>query len=177
MEQRLEEPDMAPIYIGLGANLPHPEHGSPQQTLKAALAELDRRGVQVRRLSPWYRTAPVPASNQPWYVNAVAEVVTAWPADRLLAELHAVEEAFGRVRKVANEARLVDLDLIDFKEEIAEGGTGRAILPHPRMADRAFVLLPVAALAPQWRHPRTGKAIAELIAQLPPEQTAERLPG
>ena len=63
MEQRLEEPDMAPIYIGLGANLPHPEHGSPQQTLKAALAELDRRGVQVRRLSPWYRTAPVPASN------------------------------------------------------------------------------------------------------------------
>jgi 2-amino-4-hydroxy-6-hydroxymethyldihydropteridine diphosphokinase len=162
------------IFIGLGANLHHEQFGTPRQTLQAALAELGRYGVRVVRVSPWYRTAPIPASDQPWYENAVAEIATDLPADRLLAELHAVEAAFGRARTVPNAARPIDLDLLDFHGEIAAGGPGRATLPHPRMNGRAFVLRPLSDLAPYWRHPVTGQPIAALIEALPADQVAER---
>ena len=163
------------IFVGVGANLTHERYGAPQQTLGAALEELGHRGVQTLRLSPWYRTAPVPPSDQPWYVNAVAEVASDLPADALLAELHAVEAEFGRRRTVPNAARPIDLDLLDYHGEIASGGPGRATLPHPRMVGRAFVLLPLADLAPDWRHPVTGQPIRELLADLPPDQLAERI--
>ena len=170
----MENTGQGSIFIGAGANLSHPIHGAPRQSLEAAFAELGRRGVSVTRVSPWYRTAPVPASEQPWYVNVVAEVVTKLAPDRLLAVLHDVEEAFGRVRTVANAARMIDLDLLDFRGETAAGGPGRATLPHPRMAVRAFVLRPLADLAPDWRHPATGTPIQALLAALPPGQTIER---
>lgn len=163
------------VYIGLGANLPHPEYGSPRQTLEAALAELGRRGVPLVGLSPWYLTAPVPVSDQPWYLNAVAEMGTDLPADRLLALLHEVEEVFGRVRSVPNAARHIDLDLLDFRGELSSGGPGRATLPHPRLGGRAFVLRPLADLAPGWRHPATGRPVEELVAGLPEDQIIERL--
>jgi 2-amino-4-hydroxy-6-hydroxymethyldihydropteridine diphosphokinase len=164
-----------PIYIGLGGNLPHPRYGDPRCTLEAALAELDRRGVHPQRLSPWYRSAPVPASDQPWYLNAVAEVATQRLADDLLAEMHVVEEIFGRVRSGLNAARRIDLDLLDFKGEIASGSSGQATVPHPRLAGRAFVLRPLADLAPDWRHPMTGQPIEALVAALPAGQDIERL--
>lgn len=163
------------VFVALGANLDHPVYGAPRQALEAALEELGRRGMVVRQVSPWYRTAPVPASDQPWYVNAVAEVSTDLTADALLAQLHEVEDAFGRVRTVPNAARLIDLDLLDFNGEIAPGGPGHATLPHPRMEGRAFVLKPLADLAPDWRHPATGVTISALLAALPADQTAERL--
>jgi 2-amino-4-hydroxy-6-hydroxymethyldihydropteridine diphosphokinase len=171
----VENTGRSPIYIALGANLDHPEYGAPRHALEAALDELGRRGVSVRRVSPWYRTAPVPASDQPWYVNAVAEVATDLSADRLLAVMHEVEDAFGRVRTVANAARLIDLDLLDFRGEIAPGGPGNATLPHPRLEGRAFVVRPLADLAPAWRHPRTGTPIRALLADLPADQAIERL--
>lgn len=171
----MENTGRSRVIIALGANLEHPIYGPPQRSLEAALAELGRRGVAVRRISPWYRTAPVPAADQPWYVNAVAEVETDLAADALLACLHEVENAFGRVRSVPNAARLIDLDLIDFHGEISAGGPGRAILPHPRMTERAFVLRPLADLAPDWRHPRTGATVSALLAALPADQVIERL--
>ena len=171
----MENSERNSIFIGAGANLPHPTYGAPRRVLEAALEELGRRGVRVLRVSPWYRTAPVPASDQPWYVNAVAEVATALPADHLLAVLHEVEEAFGRVRTVPNAARIIDLDLLDFRGEIAAGGPGRAILPHPRLQDRAFVLRPLADLAPGWRHPVSGLPIQALLAALPADQAIEPL--
>ncbi len=164
-----------PIFVALGANLDHPIYGGPKRVLKAALGEIEWRGGAVRRVSPWYRTAPVPASDQPWYVNAVAEIATDRPADRLLALLHEVEDVFGRVRSVPNAPRVIDLDLLDFRGETAAGGPGRAILPHPRLHDRAFVLRPLADLAPDWRHPVTGASIQALLAALPPGQVIERL--
>jgi 2-amino-4-hydroxy-6-hydroxymethyldihydropteridine diphosphokinase len=144
-------------------------------TLKAALNELTRRGVDVRQLSPWYRSAPVPASEQPWFDNAVAEVATDLPADKLLAVLHEVEEIFGRARSTPNAARRIDLDLLDFRGEIAPEGPGKATLPHPRLAGRAFVLRPLADLAPDWRHPVSGISIGELSRALPPDQLVEKL--
>jgi 2-amino-4-hydroxy-6-hydroxymethyldihydropteridine diphosphokinase len=170
----VENTGRGPIFIGAGANLPHPIHGGPRPTLQAAFAALGQRGASVIRVSPWYRTAPVPASDQPWYVNAVAEVVTKLAPDQLLAVLHDVEQAFGRVRTVPNAARTIDLDLLDFRGETAAGGPGQATLPHPRMADRAFVLRPLADLAPGWRHPVSGTPIQGLLAALPPAQTIER---
>ena len=163
------------IYIALGANLPHPLHGSPETTLAASLNELGRRGIHLRAQSRWYRTAPVPVSDQPWYINGVAEIGTDLDADALLGELHAVEEEFGRVRTIANAPRLIDLDLLDYRGQIAVGGPGKATLPHPRMAARAFVLLPLAELEPQWRHPVSCVPIDALVAALPPEDVASCL--
>ena len=171
----MAEASAGSIYIGIGANLPHPTYGAPVDTLRAALTDLGGHGVERRRLSPWYRTAPVPVSDQPWYVNAVAEIATDLPPDALLAALHAVEEAFGRVRSVPNAARRIDLDLLDFRGEIAPGGPCKATLPHPRMAGRAFVLRPLADLAPGWRHPVSGASIKTLVAALPTDQLIERL--
>jgi 2-amino-4-hydroxy-6-hydroxymethyldihydropteridine diphosphokinase len=171
----VENAGQGSIFIGAGANLAHPIHGAPRQALEAAFAELGRRGVSVVRISPWYRTAPVPASDQPWYVNVVVEVVTKLAPDPLLSVLHAVEQAFGRVRTVANAARLIDLDLLDYQGKTAAGGPGRAILPHPRMAGRAFVLRPLADLMPAWRHPVSGTPIQALLAALPADQVIERL--
>jgi 2-amino-4-hydroxy-6-hydroxymethyldihydropteridine diphosphokinase len=163
------------IFIGAGANLAHPVYGPPRQTLEAAMAALEDRGVEVIRLSPWYRSAPVPASDQPWYVNMVAEIATGLLPERLLAELHAVEEAFGRVRTAPNAPRLIDLDLLDFHGKIDPGGPGRPTLPHPRMTGRAFVLKPLADLAPDWCHPVTGASLQALVAALPADQAVERL--
>jgi 2-amino-4-hydroxy-6-hydroxymethyldihydropteridine diphosphokinase len=163
------------IFIGAGANLGHPTYGSPRQTLEAAFGDLAGRGVQILRVSPWYRTAPVPVSDQPWYQNAVIDVGTGLPPDKLLATLHDVEQAFGRVRTVANAARTIDLDLLDFCGKIATGGPGRATLPHPRLAERAFVLRPLADLCPDWHHPVTREPIQALLAALPADQSTERL--
>ncbi len=162
-----------PVFVGAGANLPHPSYASPRETLQAALLELDRRGGRVLRYSRWYRTAPVPVSDQPWYVNVVAEVATSLSADDLLIALHEIEELFGRVRSVPNAPRLIDLDLLDYRGETAAPGTGRAILPHPRMAGRAFVLRPLADLAPTWHHPVSGTSIDDLLKALPEDQVAQ----
>ncbi|OYY41127.1 MAG: 2-amino-4-hydroxy-6-hydroxymethyldihydropteridine diphosphokinase [Rhodospirillales bacterium 24-66-33] len=159
--------------MGAGANLPHPSYASPRETLQAALLELDRRQAHVLRYSHWYRTAPVPASDQPWYVNVVGEVATSLGADELLAVLHEIEDLFGRVRSVPNAARLIDLDLLDYRGEIARPGPSRATLPHPRMTGRAFVLRPLADLAPDWRHPVSGASVRDLLKALPPDQIAE----
>lgn len=166
------------IFVAMGANLPHPEYGPPVETLSAALAALEEYGVSVVRRSRWYRTAPVPLSDQPWFVNGVAEVDTDLSAEDLLATLHRVEARFGRVRHRRLEPRIVDLDLISFNDLVrpAAGSDEGLVLPHPRMHQRAFVLLPLAELAPDWRHPRLGIGIETMIARLDPTQMAELLP-
>lgn len=165
------------ILLGLGGNLPSAAHGPPQATLSAALAELERAGVRILRRSPWYRSAPVPAGGQPWFINAVAVAATALPPRPVLDLLHQVERDFGRIRRERNEARPIDLDLLAY-DDIVEGdaaaGTG-LVLPHPRLHERAFVLLPLRDVAPLWRHPATGATLDEMIAALPPGQQAERI--
>jgi 2-amino-4-hydroxy-6-hydroxymethyldihydropteridine diphosphokinase len=159
------------ILLGLGANLPSAA-GAPAATLAAALRALADAGVTIERRSPWYRTAPVPAGDQPWYVNGIAVVATPLGPTDLLALLHRVEAGFGRVRRTPNEARPLDLDILDYHGLVRETAP---VLPHPRLHLRGFVLLPLRDVAPAWRHPVTGEGLAELIARLPPEQLAERL--
>lgn len=158
-----------PIFVALGANLPSERFGSPRRTLEAALTELERRGVTVIRRSRWYESAPVPRSDQPWYVNGVAEVRTALGPEALLALLHEVEQSFGRVRGARNAPRLIDLDLIAYGD-LVRPGPEAPVLPHPRAAERAFVLLPLAEIAPGWRLPGAGEPIEALVARLPGDQ-------
>ena len=161
------------VYIGLGANLPSPEHGTPRETLEAAIAALDTHGLAVVARSPLYESEPVPVSDQPWYLNAVVEVATDRSASEVLALLHSVENAFGRVRSVPNAARVLDLDLLDCRGEV-RAGPDAPILPHPRLQDRAFVLMPLGDIAPHWRHPVSRRGVAELLAALPPGQRIRR---
>jgi len=156
------------IFIGLGANLPSAA-GSPVATLEKAVADLLASGVVIRRRSPWFETAPVPrADDQPWYVNGVVEVATdLTPAD-LLGLLQRLEAEAGRVRSVANAARPLDLDIIAYGDRVETRND--PLLPHPRMEARAFVLLPLQAIAPGWRHPVSKRTVVELVADLPPDQ-------
>lgn len=152
------------ILIAIGSNLSSVA-GTPRETCDAALRLLPERGVSIRRTSNWYETAPVPISDQPWYVNGVAAVETSLPPDVLLRVLHDVEDEFARARSTLNAARTLDLDLLDYDGRIL--GAGPVLLPHRRMHDRAFVLYPLRDVAPEWRHPILGTTPAELIAKLP----------
>ncbi len=152
------------ILIGLGANLPS-RLGPPRATLEAALTFLEGRGVRVAARSRFYQSPAWPPSDQPDYVNAVARLETALEPHPLLALLHEAEAHFGRLRGLVNAARTLDLDLLDHHGLRIEAGG--LILPHPRIAQRAFVLLPLRDAAPGWRHPATGASIAEMIATLP----------
>jgi len=162
------------IFIGLGANLPSPEHGAPRDTIHAAIAALAARGLEIRARSPLYETEPIPVSDQPWYVNGVIEVASDRAATEVLALLATVENAFGRVRGERNAPRVIDLDLLDCRGELREGPEP-PLLPHPRLTDRAFVLRPLADIAPAWRHPVTGQGVTALLAALPPGQRIRRL--
>jgi 2-amino-4-hydroxy-6-hydroxymethyldihydropteridine diphosphokinase len=159
------------IFIALGANLPGPA-GPPRAALEEALARLAAEGVRVLGRSRWYRSPAWPDPAEPAYVNAVAEIATALPAHDLLQLLHRIEEQLGRRRGAPNAPRTVDLDLLDYHGAV-EGGSRGPILPHPRLHQRAFVLLPLAEIAPDWRHPVSRRAVAELIAALPAESRAE----
>ena len=162
------------ILIGLGANLPS-RWGPPRATCEAALDALREAGVTVVRRSRWYRSAPVPPSSQPWFVNGVAVVETALDPVGLLALMLDIERRFGRVRETRWAPRTLDLDLLDYRGVVRPGRPPPA-LPHPRLHERGFVLLPLVEVAPDWRHPRFDCAAAALVAALPPGQLVEPLP-
>jgi 2-amino-4-hydroxy-6-hydroxymethyldihydropteridine diphosphokinase len=157
------------IYIGLGGNLAS-RLGPPQATVEAALAAFPAGGITVVRRSRLYRSAPVPPSNQPWFINAVAEIETTLDAKSVLQKLEALELSLGRVRLQRNEARIIDLDLLDYRGLIRANPLDPPVLPHPRMTTRAFVLYPLAEIAPNWRHPVSGASIGALIAALDKSQ-------
>ena len=159
------------ILIALGANLPGPA-GQPARALDHALGELDGKGVKIRRVSSFYETPAWPNPADPVFVNAVAVVETALQPVELLALLHGVETALGRLRSAPNAPRTLDLDLLDYDGRVMNGA---AILPHPRMTERSFVLVPLAEVAPNWRHPVSGQGVGELLAALPDRDIPKKL--
>ena len=162
------------ILIGIGGNLASPGFGAPIDTLAAALVSLQRQGIPVAARSAWYRTEPVPRSAHPWFVTAVASLSTDLVAPDLLAVLQAIERQYGRVRGERNAARVLDLDLLDHRGQVTE--TASLVLPHPRLHQRRFVLVPLAEIAPCWRHPLSGLTAEQLLSRLDENQTIERLP-
>ena len=175
-------------FIAVGANLTDAQGRTPIETCKAAVARLAALGLDIVRVSRWYSSAPVPDLGGPWYVNGVAHVTTMLDPVQVLELLHRIEAEFGRVRRRRWESRPLDLDLLDQDGVVrvpavppapivvgaaVEDDGGRAPdphLPHPRLAARAFVLLPLADVAPDWRHPVTGESVRALIDALPPGQ-------
>ena len=151
------------IVIALGANLDS-QAGPPSHTLRAALATLAERNVRILTVSPFYKARAWPDPRDPDYVNAVAIVETGLEPAALMRTMQQTETFYGRERSKRNAPRTLDLDIADYNGRIEDGPP---TLPHPRLADRAFVLVPLSDVAPGWRHPVTGKSVAELIAALP----------
>ena len=149
-------------YIGLGANL-----GKPVAQVRralAGLAELDE--VEVLRVSRLYRNPPLGPKEQSWYINAVAQVRTRLTAEELLRALGRLETALGRVRGERWGPRIIDLDLLLYDGEVVN--TAELVLPHPEMHRRAFVLTPLAEIAPEAWHPGLKKSALQLLTELDP---------
>ena len=163
------------ILVALGGNLPTAAFGPPEAALGEALRRLAGRGVATLARSRLWRTAPEPASDQPDYVNAVARLEAALGPEALLAALLDVERELGRERRERWGARTIDLDLLACGDLVLR--TPSLTLPHPRLAERAFVLLPLAEVAPGWRHPLTGRSVEEMLAALPSEAKAGARPA
>jgi 2-amino-4-hydroxy-6-hydroxymethyldihydropteridine diphosphokinase len=157
------------VLVGVGSNLPSPPYMSPHAVCEAAVDALAAAGLSVLKRSAWFESAPLPASDQPWFVNGVVGLGSAPDPAALLTILHAIEARFARVRGIPNAARTLDLDLLAFGDQVTlrEGGP---ILPHPRLHERTFVLVPLAQVAPGWRHPGLGRTVEEMIADLPSGQ-------
>lgn len=153
------------ILVAVGSNLSHPEFGSPRVVCDAAVAAIEAGGCTITAISRWFRSAAIPVSDQPDFVNGVISVETGMSPTELLIFLHRIEGRFDRERSVPNAARTLDLDLLAFHEIVNEGPVS-PILPHPRMTDRAFVLLPLRDIAENWRHPVTRASLSALIEGL-----------
>lgn len=152
-------------YIALGSNLPS-SAGSPQETLVTALVRLGQLGRLVA-CSSFYLTRPVGYAEQPAFLNAAAALETELPPQVLLSQLLEIERSLGRDRShgIANGPRTLDLDLILYGNCIIH--TERLQLPHPRMAQRSFVLVPLAEIGPEVIHPESGKSMSQLLQDSP----------
>jgi 2-amino-4-hydroxy-6-hydroxymethyldihydropteridine diphosphokinase len=152
----------AAVIVALGANLPG-AYLSCEALLDAAVSRLAQEAMTVRARSAWWRSAAWPDPGAPAFLNGVVLVETALTPAETIERLHAVEAAFGRERAARNAPRTLDLDLIAHGRLTvhAEGLT----VPHPRAHQRAFVMGPLAQIAPLWRHPVLGRTAVELLAE------------
>ena len=151
------------ILIALGSNSTGP-WGTPRDAVVEALRRLDGGGIAVKKASRLLVTAPFGVTDQPDFVNAVAEVDTRLAPEELLAQLHDIERQAGRERTLHWGPRTLDLDLIDYHGLVRRDVP--PVLPHPGIAERIFVLAPIAEIAPRWRHPENHLTAAEMLAKL-----------
>lgn len=179
--------------IGIGGNLAG-QMGSPYGEVAAAIDRISHAGEKVSRQSRFFRTPCFPAGAGPDFVNAAIGVETTRRPSELLALLHEVEMAGGRARHARWEARVIDLDLLALGGQVLPDAAAfrdwadlplerqmqdaptDLILPHPRLHERPFVLVPLRDIAPDWRHPVLGRTVAQMCDALPAEDIAEIWP-
>lgn len=165
------------ILIGVGGNLIGPGNAMPIAIAQSAERRLATLGIKVTRRSRWWLSEPQPRSEQPWYCNGVWRARSCLSPKRILDTLLTVERSLGRRRSRANAARVIDLDLLAVGDIIIQGAGDTALrLPHPRLAERAFVLEPIRDVAPDWHHPETGESVSALLASLGGAQSVMALP-
>ncbi|MGR3468258.1 MAG: 2-amino-4-hydroxy-6-hydroxymethyldihydropteridine diphosphokinase [Shimia sp.] len=181
------------ILIALGANLPS-RVGSPAETVAATLHRLRHYDLTVTLQSAIYETPAVPSGSGPAFANAVAAVKTDVEPIGVLSRLHEIENAMDRERGGRWTARTLDLDLLAYRDIVAPDRATvtewiglppgaqmtrtpqELLLPHPRLHQRAFVLVPLTEIAPDWRHPLLGRTAREMRDALPPEEVAQITP-
>lgn len=164
------------IYIALGANEVY-GHKSPFENLKAALNELQGVDVEICAASRPWRTPAWPDPSDPEFTNGAVEARTRLTPQALMERLHEIEAQFGRRRTVRNAPRSLDLDLIDFRGLRIEASGDALVLPHPRATRRAFVLLPLRDIAPNWVDPVSAMSIDQCIGRLSAEDRAACQPA
>lgn len=150
---------MKTVYIALGSNL-----RDRVANLLQARERMQSANFKLTRASSVYETEPRGLLEQPWFLNQVVEAETTLYPRQLLARLLKIEQEMGRQRTVANGPRLIDLDILLFGSMVIH--LPGLEIPHPRMAERRFVLEPLAELAPALRHPRTGRSVREMLTEV-----------
>ncbi len=147
-------------YLSLGSNI-----GDREANLHAAIECLAAPALRVLRISPIYETEPVDYADQRWFLNLAVEAETSLFPLQLLARVQKVERVLGRVRTVPKGPRTIDIDILFYGAAVMHGG--QLEIPHPRMCDRRFVLVPLNDLAPDLRHPVSRKTVAEMLRAAP----------
>lgn len=153
---------MSIVFLALGSN-----EGDRVQHLKAAISRIAAIGGSVLQVSPVYETAPWGVTDQPDYLNLVMQIETALPPHELLAAMQETEAGLHRVREVRWGQRTIDIDVLFYGNEVID--TADLVVPHPRIQDRRFVLVPLADIAPGFLHPVLQKTVAMLLAECPDE--------
>ena len=148
---------MARVFLSIGSNI-----GNRAGHLNAAIAALSDAGVRILKLSSFYETEPVDYLQQDWFLNCVVEGETSLPAADLLSRLRAIETRMGSKKVIAKGPRILDIDILLYGDETI--ATPELQIPHPRMTQRRFVLVPLAEIAPELRHPSWHATAKELLA-------------
>ena len=152
------------IIIGIGSNLISDRYRSRREACEASIKLLEKHNIQIIRQSSWYESLPIPPSSQSNFINGVIIVKTELNSFNLLKLLMKIEQKMGRRRAERFAARIIDLDLIAFDDQIIR--SKNLTLPHPRLTQRAFVIKPIAEIAPEWRHPITGTQVVRMLETL-----------
>ena len=151
------------ILIAIGSNLRSSLYGMPENNCIEVIKIL-RKHFFISNISNFYKTEPIPKSNQPWYVNAAIEIKTNLKPKDIIERLFFIENHFGRKRKQKNEARVIDLDLLCYGS--LKINKPNLTIPHPRLHLRKFVMKPICDINPMWRHPILKKKAINLLKNL-----------